>query len=140
MLVANCSSTKPIGSDCKLRRSINAMVTLFAMLFLLMASVAGHAQETAIILEIEGPIGPPTAEYVERGLRTAHDSDSVAVVLRLDTPGGLDTSMRARDSGKGVSGGAGSLVVCLSEAQGDLCKGADSEDNSLLSTRLRLRP
>ena len=88
------SPTKRIGSGRQQRLSILPTV-IFGLLFLAMANVASWAQETAFIIEIEGPIGPATAEYVESGLNTAHDRGAAAVVLRLDTPGGLDSSMRA---------------------------------------------
>jgi membrane-bound serine protease (ClpP class) len=49
---------------------------------------------TASVLEIDGAIGPATARYVVRGLEAAQKSGSRLVVLELDTPGGLDSSMR----------------------------------------------
>src|SRR5207302_2108901 len=42
----------------------------------------------------EGVINPVTAEYFNRVLTDAQEAGATAVVLRLDTPGGLDTSMR----------------------------------------------
>src|SRR2546428_1159292 len=42
----------------------------------------------------EGVINPVTAEYFNRILTDAQEAGAAAVVLRLDTPGGLDTSMR----------------------------------------------
>ncbi len=42
----------------------------------------------------EGVINPVAAEYINHVLAVAQEAGAVAVVLRLDTPGGLDTSMR----------------------------------------------
>ncbi|HEY1491008.1 MAG TPA: hypothetical protein VGF35_00140, partial [Steroidobacteraceae bacterium] len=48
----------------------------------------------ASVLEINGPIGPATSRYVERGIAAAAASGSRLVILELDTPGGLDSAMR----------------------------------------------
>jgi len=52
------------------------------------------APQRAIILEINEAIGPAIADYIVRELRTAAGSETGLIVLRMDTPGGLDTSMR----------------------------------------------
>jgi membrane-bound serine protease (ClpP class) len=46
-------------------------------------------------LEISGPIGPATVKYVKDSLAMADQRQAEAVILRLNTPGGLATSMRA---------------------------------------------
>ena len=49
---------------------------------------------TAILLEVKGPIGPPSVSYIERALKDASSRQSLLLILQLDTPGGLDASMR----------------------------------------------
>ena len=49
---------------------------------------------TAIVIELQDAIGPATSHYVERGLEKAAKDGAALVVLQLDTPGGLDSSMR----------------------------------------------
>ena len=46
------------------------------------------------VLEVKGYIGPPMADYVERGVQAAEKDGAECLVVLLDTPGGLDTSMR----------------------------------------------
>lgn len=49
---------------------------------------------TALILDVKSIIGPATSEYIRQGLDKAISENSAIVILRLDTPGGLDTAMR----------------------------------------------
>lgn len=46
------------------------------------------------VFDIEGPIGPATGDFAVRTLERAEERDARLVVMRLDTPGGLDLSMR----------------------------------------------
>lgn len=47
-----------------------------------------------MIIELEGAINPGTATFMTRGLEEAEKSGSALVIIRLDTPGGLASSMQ----------------------------------------------
>jgi len=76
------------------------MLGLFWFLLIALGSAAAGpavAPETgraAVILHIDGVIGPASVDYFARGLTKAEARGAAIVVLQLDTPGGLDTSMR----------------------------------------------
>ena len=66
-------------------------MAIVALLLALLAPTAAAAK--VWVLEIDGAIGPASADYFIRSLEDAAEADVDLVVLRLDTPGGLDNSM-----------------------------------------------
>ncbi|HSM55056.1 MAG TPA: nodulation protein NfeD [Candidatus Sulfomarinibacteraceae bacterium] len=80
-------------------RAIRIAVFLFTALCGLFVAVVGSAyaqpeRGAVYLVEIEGVINPPVANYLLRVLEEAARQDARLVVVQLDTPGGLDRSMR----------------------------------------------
>lgn len=70
---------------------------VFLMLsFLIFSTSTTFAQPTSVIylLKVEGTIDPITAQYMIEGIREADDNQAECVIIQMDTPGGLDESMR----------------------------------------------
>ncbi|BCP53189.1 serine protease [Kaistia sp. 32K] len=55
---------------------------------------AGNAPRVALAVDVDGAIGPATAREIKEGLAVAEARRAEVVILRLNTPGGLATSMR----------------------------------------------
>lgn len=62
--------------------------------FSLRAEPNADAAGLVMQFEIDGPIGPATSDYVVRSLDKAESRHARLAIIRMDTPGGLDTAMR----------------------------------------------
>jgi membrane-bound serine protease (ClpP class) len=75
-------------------RATPMLVGLLALAGLAAPVPTAAAAERALLVEIDGAIGPPIADYIVRELDAARSDEVRLVILRMNTPGGLDTSMR----------------------------------------------
>ncbi|MGH7354572.1 MAG: NfeD family protein, partial [Candidatus Rokuibacteriota bacterium] len=73
-----------------MRRALAILVPALALLTAVPAAAA-----TVSIIQIEGVISPVTVRLVETALTRAQAERAVALVIQLDTPGGLERSMRS---------------------------------------------
>ena len=79
----------------------DSSVTFRAFLALSLLALAGlamspavRADGTAVMVDLEGPLGVATAEYIIGSIEDAAERDAKLVIIRMDTPGGLVEPMR----------------------------------------------
>jgi len=90
---------------------------LFGLLVIASISIAAGAQAAnsrVDVLKVKGVINPVVANYINRGITQAEEDNAIACVIQLDTPGGLDTSMR--DIVKDIVDSPVPIVVFVSPA------------------------
>ena len=70
-------------------------ISAIALALMLIAAPGGvSADRRAVVLEVNGAIGPAIADYIANALAETKPDDTGLVILRMNTPGGLDLSMR----------------------------------------------
>ncbi len=72
---------------------MNKQISFLLLIWFLVVSPA-HSKDLVIVVKISGAINPAVAEYVSHEISQANADQEALIVLHMDTPGGLDTSMR----------------------------------------------
>jgi len=76
-------------------KAVLAVATVVvALVVSLLTGLTEENSSLALTISIDGAIGPASASYVKDALVRASERDAEVVILRLNTPGGLNTSMR----------------------------------------------
>lgn len=84
-----------IRNSVGVRSACGATLLRWVLLLVALTTAAVSARaEPAWLLPLDGAIGPASSDYVRNALRDADRAQAPLVVLRIDTPGGLDSAMR----------------------------------------------
>ena len=93
----------------------DSIIRIVLVCLLLLAGLYGlsaSAQKQIYVAQYNGIINPVAAEYIEQVVKKANENHVVALLIELDTPGGLDESMR--DIVKEISGSEVPVIVYVS--------------------------
>lgn len=66
----------------------------FLLLILFLVVPPAYSKDNVVVVKLSGAINPAVAEYVSYEISQANSEKDALIVLHMDTPGGLDTSMR----------------------------------------------
>lgn len=76
------------------RNQVNARVILCVLVVLLISVPFRLSASDILVIEVKDAISPPIASYIMENIDNALATSKAAIIIRLDTPGGLDTAMR----------------------------------------------
>src|SRR5262245_33248454 len=93
------------------------LVTTVAIFTALLATpLAARAESSVVLATYDGVINPVAAEYLHDALVSAEENKAQALIFCLNTPGGLDTSMRLII--KDITGATVPVIVYVSPSSG----------------------
>lgn len=95
-------------------RLIRILLLLGLLVTAFIASEAEAASSRIDVLHAKGVINPVLVDYIERGIEQAEEDNAIVCIIQMDTPGGLDTSMR--DIVKDIVNARVPVVVYVSPA------------------------
>jgi membrane-bound serine protease (ClpP class) len=81
--------------NSKFARSVLILGTALLLGGLVSGAGASETRPRVVVLTLDRMVHQVSAEYVIRGIKSANDTQAGAVLLEMDTPGGLSNSMRA---------------------------------------------
>ena len=73
---------------------IKTLSSIILTLFLCSAALSDEPGREVMVIKVNGVINPVSAEFIGKSIQKANGKKVEALVIELDTPGGLDTSMR----------------------------------------------
>jgi len=76
------------------KRTIIFFLLLMSIFFYSLTAYYTTPKSSIYLLQLSGIINPITSQYVVGGIEDAEAEEAECLILQLDTPGGLDTSMR----------------------------------------------
>lgn len=91
-----CAWVKIVGMKANSRKTFILMILilhLFALVFSAPSSAQENTLEKVIVARVEGVIVPANASYFKKALEKA-ERESALLLVEIDTPGGLDETMR----------------------------------------------
>src|SRR5947208_6394445 len=75
-------------------RALFALASVLLLTLALAGTASGAAQNRVLAVEFATDVNPVTQDYLDGAIARANDQHYNAVVLLVDTPGGLDSAMR----------------------------------------------
>ncbi len=73
---------------------VKTISLIFITLFFSSATFSEETRKEVMVITVNGVINPIAAEYIGKNIKKANEKKVEALIIELDTPGGLDTSMR----------------------------------------------
>jgi membrane-bound serine protease (ClpP class) len=76
------------------KKVFSVCILLVSLLFWLTPAFSAKSKTKVLVITVNGVINPVSAEFIGKSIGRAEKMSAEALVIELDTPGGLDTSMR----------------------------------------------